>query len=596
MSKKKNHNADATSTLQGSLPIVTSYDSSSLLLSGGKKQAQKTVAADTPEASAAQKGVSATQKGSADPQRKAKALDGLPVITYAFGFVLLAVFCCWTYGPVFHHIGLDNFVCSDAEAMTFVRRLSFGSLYWAARYVLLVFKSQWIGGLLMAALLTLTAWLFDRCVLCLTAKSEKVSGLGYGVGFLPVVGLLAYMVHRGYNLFFRCEISTFVVWTLALFAGALVLGIAGILVQRFSIKGSAKLSRWNFAGALLSLLAYCGLTYQAFVPGQNVRVACSMQNILDETQDWDAMGDLARSCRQPSRSVAAFYTISLIQSNQLLERVFDIPYNYPEFELDNVGGNDEGINYIADCNLYAGLPNAAYHTSMENHVMIGPRMRNFKRMVICSLINGEYALAQRYLNLISKSPFEKAWVAKYSEMMERPELIDDDEVLTNIKTLAPRENLFEQNYRQPVFLGYNVGVVNGSNTTLVTSVAACMYSKDLNNLLLRTDYLQKVTTLPLSVQQSILVASLNRPGLIENYPQVQSSYSLLQQDFKLFLADATPFIERKKAVKGDEEATKVIQNEMAEALRDNWLGSYYYYYYCGNLNQTVSKTESHGVN
>lgn len=589
MSKKKNQNVGATSASNGAPGIVTSYDASSLLLSGGKKGAAKNNAA-TPAESGTR------SKGNVAPQPNAPHENYLPLLPYVLGFLLLTVFCCWTYGPVFHHIALDNFVCSDAEAMTFVRRLGLGNVYWVARYVLLIFKNQWVGGIIMAALLTLTAWLFDCCVMCLTAKNQKIGRLGYGLGFLPVIGLLSYMVYRGYNLFFRCEISTFVVWTLALFAGALVLGVASMLVKHFTVKTASKTTLWAAVGGVLSLFAYSGLTYQAFVPGENVRVACSMQNILDETQDWEAMGDLARSCQQPSRSVAALYAISLVQSNQLLEHVFDIPYNYPDIELDNLGGNDEGINYIADCNLYAGLPNAAYHTSMENHVMIGPRMRNFKRMTICALINGEYALARRYLNLISKVPFEKSWVEKYEAMLDSPELIDADPVIASVKALAPREALFEQNYRQPVFLGYNVGVVNGSNTTLITSVAACMYSKDLNNLLLRTDFLQNMTTLPLSVQQSIIVASLNRSNLIEKYPQVQSAQSFLMQDFKLFLADATPFIERKKAAKGDEEATKAVQEEMAAALRDRWLGSYYYYYYCGNLNQTVSKTESHGVN
>lgn len=575
---KKNIQQPAAETAQQNGSSETAgFDSRSLLLSADMKGQSPT-------------------GGTVSKAPKASGLRSVPVITYALGFVLLAVFCCWTYGPVFHHIGLDDFVCSDAEAMTFVRRLSYGSVYWAARYVLLVFKNQWIGGLLMAALLTLTAWLFDRCFLCLTAKNEKVAGLGYGVGFIPVVGLLAYMVYRGYNLFFRCEVSAFVVWTLGLFAVALVVGIVGMLVKRFTVKGAARMTCWSLVGGVLSLSAYCGLTYQALFLGENVRVACSMQNILDETQDWEAMGDLARSCERPSRSVAALYAISLVQSNQLLEHVFDIPYNYPEIELDNVGGNDEGINYIADCNLYAGLPNAAYHTSMENHVMVGPRMRNFKRMTVCALINGEYALARRYLNLISKVPFEKNWVETYEAMLETPELIDADPVIASIKALAPRESLFEQNYRQPVFLGFNVGVVNGSNATLVTSVAACMYSKDLNNLLLRTDFLQNMTSLPLSVQQCIMVASVNRDGLIDKYPQVKSALGFLQPDFRAFIADASPFLQKKKASAGDEATTKAIQDEMAEALREKWLGSYYYYYYCGNLNQTVSKTEGHGVN
>lgn len=509
---------------------------------------------------------------------------------YGVGFLLLAVFCCWTYGDVFHHIALDNFVCSDAEAMTFVRRSAYGSIFWAARYLLLVFNNQWVGGIVMAAFLTLTAWLFDRLALSLSSGKPGVARHLCGVGFLPVLALLSWMVYRGYNLYFRCDISTFVVWTVLLFLVALVAGLVALVMRRKVEKGISRFA----AAPLVVLLAYAGLTWQAFVPGENVRATCRMQNILDETQDWQAMAETGRSCVRPSRSVAAYYIIALVQQNQLLEHAFDIPFDYPKLKLDDIGGDDEGINYIADCNLYAGLPNSAYHTSMENHVMTGPRLRTYKRMAICSILSGENKLASRYLHIINTVPFQKGWVKEYLEYLDHPEMIVKNPVFSNILSMYPREQRFEQNYRQPVFLGYNAGLLSGSDNTLVTSVATCMYSKDLNNLLLRTNFLQQKISLPLTVQQSIYIASLNREGLLDQYPQVKGN-AMLQAEFRNFLAEAQPFLARKKELQ-DEEAKKALQHEMSEALRENWLGTYYYYYYCGNIEQTVKKTESHGVN
>lgn len=588
MSKKKTQQSSAEKAAQQNVVHdAPAYDDRTLLLNSGKK-GQTPDAGNVPSAPKTQgKGV--------------KKYFGLFVkyprsIIYGLGFVLLAIFCIWTYGPVFHHIALDDFVCSDAEAMSFVRRMRYGTIYWGARYVLLVYKSQWLGGILMAALLTLTAWLFDRLLVLATAKSQRFSGIGMGLGFLPVGGVLYYMVHRGYNLFFRCEISTFVIWTLALFALALVVGLVGFVLRRFVVKGSAPTTLWAYAGFVLVLCGYGYLTKKAVVDQQNVRVSCQMQNILDETEDWEKMAELARSCKQPSRSVAAFYAISLVQQDQLIEHVFDIRYDYPDIELDDVGGNDEGINYIADCNLYAGLVTAAYHTSMENHVMVGPRLRNYKRMAVCAILNGEYPLARRYLRIISKVPFEKKWVERHEAMIKDPKQIDDYERYAKIKKLAPREFHFEQWYRQPVFLGFNVGVQNGSSETLVTSVAACMYSKDLDNLLQRTDFLSKMTTMPLQVHQCLLIASNKRPGLLDKYPQINGILAPLRSEYNSFIQDAKPYIERKKEAGNDEAKVKAIQNEMAEALRERWLGTYYYYYYCGNLNQTVKKSEGHGVN
>lgn len=518
-------------------------------------------------------------------------------IVYGLGFLLLAVFCTWVYGPVFHHIALDNFVCSDAEAMTYVRRMPHGGLYWAARYVLLVFKNQWLGGLLMAAVLTCAAWFFDRLFLLAASRSHRFSGFGMGLGFLPVVGLLWYMVHRGYNLFLRCEISTFVIWTLGLSAVAIVVGLVALLLCRFVFKRpSAPTTGWAYVGCVLTIAAFTYVVRQAYTEGENVRVSCRMQNILDETEDWDTMADLARSCKQPSRSVAAYYIIALVHQNELLEHVFDIPYDYPELQLDNVGGDDEGLNYIADCNLHAGLVTGAYHTSMENHVMYGPHLRNYKRMAVCAILNGEFPLAKRYLRLISKVPFEKEWVEKYEAMIADPKLIDEEEAFGIIKKLAPQEQSFEQKYRMPLFLGYNAGVLNGSNETLVTSVATCMYSKDLNSLLPRIEALSQRTTLPLPVMQALMVASINRPGLLDQYPQVKQQRALLDDDFGRFIQDVKPYLDKKKKVAGDEAASKAIQKEMSDSLRERWLTTYYYYYYCGNLNQTVKKAEGHGVN
>ena len=38
----------------------------------------------------------------------------------------------------------------------------------------------------------------------------------------------------------------------------------------------------------------------------------------------------ARTAQQPSRSVAAYHAIALIQTDQLLEGMFDIPYDFPK--------------------------------------------------------------------------------------------------------------------------------------------------------------------------------------------------------------------------------------------------------------------------
>lgn len=515
----------------------------------------------------------------------------LPAWTvYAAGFAALYVFCTFTYGEVFAQIASQNYVTTDAEAMYYVRRLPLAWIYWPCRFLLLAFLNKWVGGGIMALMLTLAAWLIDRLPLRLCHRWRTTLT---GIGFLPVIALLAWMVYRGYNLYFRCEISTFLVWTVALLAAAAVIAVVAWLLPRR--KSGAAPAPHRLASipvcALLAAVAYAGLTWQAMVPGENVRITCAMQNHMAEGE-WQEMADLARSAHQPTRSIAAFYAIALVQQNQLLEHIFDIPFNYPELKLDHVGGDDEGINYIATANLFAGIINSAYRSSMENLVMHGPRVNTYKRMAICAIFNDEQALARRYLHLIGLMPFQHDFVERFEPFVGHVDQMVKDPVFANIHSLYPQDPMFEQNCRHPLFLGYNAMLQRGSDASLVTSTATIMYSKSLDNFLIRANVLQQKQSLPLSVQQAILIASMRRPGLLDKFPQVRDN-EMLKSQFKSFSNDVAPLVAPPGS---DTETKKEAYRKMAEELRDDWLGTYYYYYYCGNINQTVSRNESHGVN
>ena len=515
-------------------------------------------------------------------------------MVYAVGFIAIFAFCTLTYGEVFAQIARQNYVTTDSEAMFYVRRLPLAWVYWPCRFLLLVFLNKWLGGLFMALLLTLSAWLID----CLPVRlCKRGATMVRGLGFIPVVAIFSWMVYRGYDLYFRCEISTFMVWSVALFAIAALVAAASLLVpRRKTSESAANAATGRLAAipvcALIATAAYGALTWQAMVPGENVRITCAMQNRMAEG-DWEEMAQLARSAEQPTRSIAAYYAIALVQQGQLLEHVFDIPYNFPDLDLDNVGGNDEGINYIATANLFAGLPNSAYRTSMENLVMHGPRVNVYKRMAIAAILNDETQLAQRYLHLISLMPFQQDFVEHFMPYVGHLDQMFKDPVFANIHSLYPQETeIWEQNCRNPVFLGYNAVLRRGSDATLITSIATIMYSKSIDNFLIRANVMQQKQSLPLCVQQAVLIASMRRPGLLDQFPQVRDN-EMLKSQFKSFSQDVAPLVAPQGS---DKETKKKAYERMAKELKDEWLGSYYYYYYCGNLNQTVTKNESHGVN
>jgi hypothetical protein len=286
--------------------------------------------------------------------------------------------------------------------------------------------------------------------------------------------------------------------------------------------------------------------------------------------DWESMADEALSVSRGTRVTAAYYAVALVQQEQLLEHIFDFAFDYPQdgINLADKGQTEAGL-YEADCNFYAGLVNSAYRSAMERHVMAGPSICNYKRLALCSIINGEMNLAKRYMKALEEVPFESDFVDRYGPMIDNPKLIVEDPELVKVLHLAPRETTYEQNFRRPVFLGYNVGLSYGSDQTLITSIAATLYSKDLLRFMNMASVLRQKTggRLPAIVRQAIMIYSMTHEEVKNVFPEVCNDRVMLS-NFHAFVAEAKPYLKDKA--------------ELRKQLKQNWLGTYYYYYYCEN--------------
>lgn len=495
-------------------------------------------------------------------------------LPYILGFTLLAFFCCYEFGPVLRHLAEENYICFESLPLHFVLRLTFGKIYCIGRFLMLPFQWQWIGGLYLALLLTAAAWLADRAL--------KLGGKWRGVSFVLPAMVLGWAAYRGYNLFMRNEPSVLILLTYALLLLSTLAAVATTFLCKKPATEEDVAPRQMYGAGIgaVAIIALCALTYQF---RNNLLISCDMQNMM-LNEDWEGMVERAHDAKNPDRSVAAYHVIAITQMGQVLEHAFDLDYDYPKVKLDSIGGMDEGVNYIAECNLHAGLVLPAYHYAMEQIVMSGPRLRYFKLMALTSMLNNEEALCRRYLHIIGLMPGQQGFVERIEQKLTHRDEINSDPTLARILSLYPMEDKFEQNFRTPAFLGYSVGVLSGTDETLNISVAAALYSKDMENIILRSEYLQQKRTLPLCVQQALVIASFKRPGLLSRYPGIDN---FMLQEVQNFVTIAAPLMQDKS-----EEG----QRKMKETLKKDWSGSYMYYYYCGNLNQTVQRKTETAVN
>ena len=534
------------------------------------KKQQKSAAPQAPRAAAASNVKS--------KRRTRFSLQGraLAWCVYGGGFLLWFLFLTFVYGDMFVRAVQESYVSSSADTMYYIVSSPFGYLYWAGRYLLLVCRWAASAGAFLSLVFTLTALVFDRLL--------RLPSRWWGTGYVLAAGCVAWMIVRGTNLYFMSEPSLVVLIPVGvLLLTALLAGVAA-LVARLAKRPAAASVPAQPLGLLLTLLLVAGATVAARTVNANEMLTARVQNLADE-QRWDEIIEAARQADRPTRTVAAYHAIALLQTDQLLDGLFDIPYDFPKARLDSLGGNDEYNLLLAPCNFYAGLTNAAYRCAMDRVVTYGPSLSSFKLMVRCALVAGERELCDKYLDLVAMNPGEDKFVQEYRAMLADSTLLQQNDDLRRVMSRLPLEKNFEQNYMPPAFLGYNLLLQQGTDATLITSVAACLYTKDLQSLLPRVRIMQqKGVSLPACVLQALAIMSLKQPALLQEFPQV-AQYA--QSQVRAFLLDAKPYVKDRLALRHE--------------LKKDWLGAYVYYYYTENndpdqVRKPQTQTDSHGVN
>lgn len=244
-------------------------------------------------------------------------------ITAASVFLLFFLFSTMVYGDMLRRTAEANFITADSEQMKHLTDQTLGYLYVAGRWALLAFKNVWAGGALLALVLTLTALGANRLM------GRKLGA--WGAGAVVPAAVVGWMLWRGTNLWFRNEPSLFILLAVA---AMLAVG-AALLVKRLVVgrKAVPEPAGKGLRGLVVPVAAVAALSSAALTLGDNDIRTARMQ-LATMRGDWEALVDDGLAARRPTRAVAAYYAIGLAQTDQLLTRLFDIPYDYPDARID----------------------------------------------------------------------------------------------------------------------------------------------------------------------------------------------------------------------------------------------------------------------
>lgn len=521
-------------------------------------------------------------KGPTSPQQAAPSARRLPAmpnvraVTLMGGvlfFLLAWLWASWWMGDVMRIAYERSFVAADATLMRWLWQQSLGWLWILGRALLAFYRWPLLGGLLVAALLTAGSWFLGYCL--------RLPWRWRCTQYLPAAVWMTWTASEGLNLFYMNEPGRILAVPFLCVALCAVAALIICFMRKrqqkplLSTAAPSQSSPSSILFNLLSLIFYlCLFLLPAFYLNYRhpyLRPLTRMQVQLLHS-DYDGMIRTAHEHAEMSyRQTAGYYVIALARTGQVAEQLFDIKLEFDTLNTYGYNGKpNQCLNYhLIDCNYHAGLIRAARHTVIEELTMDGPSLFTLKYMVKISLIEGDWAVARKYLHILKKAPFEGDFVRTYEPMVGHPDLVRADPEFDAVIKVLPSLHTFEQLHVKPGFVGYYADLRAFPNTEALTwSAVACLYGKRMPDFLMRCQ--QFVGSMPpRAIAEGLIIQAYKKPAVLKVFPQLK----LGMDRFNLFLQDAVPYI-------------KTDLQQGSEALFEKYKGYYPYYYYFGNMRST----------
>ena len=498
----------------------------------------------------------------APAKRRRWLLPILPVF-----FVLTWIWAVWYYGSVFYISREYSFWVADTRIMEYILSQPYGILRYLGRAMLQLYKYPWLGGLLLALMLTAGSWLTGYCM--------RLRASWRAVQYLPALIYMAVVTYHGLDIFF--EARTGLIFGIP-FVVLVILCIWGIMIRSFSRKpvpafiGIPRDETPRQNGIQLVVIALCMTAIIGFDMWQRpyVRVICRLLD-MEYRQDWAGIQKLARAnATMSNRPMACSYAIALVQTGQIAERLYDIRLDYDSLHVHGMDWkhNNASCLYVPEGNYYGGFIQSSMHACMEQMVMTGPTTRLLKLFIKCSLMREEWELAEKYLAVLRRVPFEGAFCKKYGAMVRRIDLVNAEPEMALIRLTEPIHDSFENQYQQPLFMGYNLMLIEGrSSNALINSLCVCLYTKLMPQFVERLEPIIG-TTPPSIIMDGILLAENKNPGLSKHF----TGLNFRQPQLQNFLENTRPYMKDRPG--------------FAYELFPHYKGYYPYYYFFGNLKAT----------
>ena len=204
-----------------------------------------------------------------------------------------------------------------------------------------------------------------------------------------------------------------------------------------------------------------------------------MQQCL-EHEDWEGMLAEARTIDdEPTRAIVMMKNLALFR----LGRQGDEMYHYPTGAKASATPIPLHMTQIVGRSIYYnyGQVNFCYRWCLEDGVEFGWRAEYLKYLTRCALVNGEYRVARKYIGLLKKTRYHRAWAARQERFLGNEAALRSDAAYGPVfHLLIPDDQLASDNALVEYFLQNKLALTQSDDPLLQeAALLAALWTKDI---------------------------------------------------------------------------------------------------------------------
>jgi len=396
-------------------------------------------------------------------------------------------------------------------------------------------------------------------VLCCATEGKKADKIiiavaGVAAMLLVPVAYYNFVYHEtNFDMIYRAALPLYEVrhvhtkYYLPYFALAVFFIVSALLCGRYKTPKKA----WMWATAQLALVVVAAVCLdKAWYDDVNFHKELQMQACLDNNDTYGIL-NVARdheSDVEPTRMIVMFKDIALFRNGKAADEMF----RYRNGAKQPKAPFHVTLVVVGGANMYLqwGRPNFCNRWCMENGVEYGWRAEYLKTMTKCALVNGEYKVAQKYLDILRQTKYHGEWADKYQKYVGNKKTVEESEEFGQIVKLMDRPNLltsdngFMEGYLMRDFISY----MPTNTTSAEAGVLWALKSKDIRSFwqqffnyaeLCKADPEKHGMTMPIHFQEAAyLYGTLEHKVDISHMPfkeEVKKTYDAMMTQSRQFL-------------------------------------------------------------